>query len=816
MIEKGLARRRSLRERLELAPTALRRRVDPRSLRFRSTEEVEPLVGTIGQPRALDAIEFGLEVRTFGYNLFVSGQPGSGRESTVRDYLKRFSAERPRADDWVYVHSFEQPDRPRAIRLPAAAGREFARDMEAFVQAAKREIPRAFESEQYERRQREIRSDVGRQREQLVGSLRAFAAERRFALEITPAGVVTAPLHDGKPLSAEDFSRLDPVEQRRITTASSEIEGETATFLRRMHQLEKETEEQIHHLEREVALFATGRLFHELREKYEGHPAVLAYLGEVQDDLPEHVDDFREHEESGLAALLGPRRTNSLSRYAVNVLVDNDGQAGSPVVLETSPTYYNLLGRVEYRPAFGSMVTDFREVKAGALHRANGGFLVLDALELLQRPFAWQALKRALRDRQVRIENLAEEYSPLPTATLSPEPIPLDVKVVLIGAPALYGLLLALDQDFRELFRVKAEFAPDMDWSRQHFSSYAAFVSRWVRESGLRHFDPAAVGRLIEHGARLREDRRKLSTRFLDISDVVSEASFWAGKAGHDLVRVEDVDRAIEKREYRSSLIEERIRELVAQGTIVIDTDGAKVGQVNGISVLDLGDHSFGVPARVSARVAAGKGNVRSIEREIELSGPIHSKGFLILSGYLAGQYAQEGPLALAATITFEQSYSGVEGDSASSTELYALLSALSGLPLDQGIAVTGSVDQHGEVQAVGGVTRKVEGFFATCKALGLTGRQGVIIPATNVANLMLADEVVQAVQAGQFHVWAVRTIDEGIELLTGRRAGKRRVDGTFPPDSVHGLAAARLSGYAELIRAYGVEASGNGRAPEI
>ncbi|HZR93194.1 MAG TPA: ATP-binding protein [Gaiellaceae bacterium] len=811
MIEQRPSRRRPLRERLELEPRALRRRADLRALPFETTEEVEPLVGTIGQPRALDAIEFGLEVETFGYNLFVSGQPGSGRESTVRDYLTRFSAGRPRADDWVYVHSFDEPDRPRAIRLPAGAGRELARDMDEFVQAAKREVPRAFESEQYERRQREIRTEVGRQREELVGALRAFAAERQFALEITPAGVVTAPLHDGRPLSTEEFARLAPEEQRRITKANEEIEAETAAFLRRLHLLEKETEEQMHRLEREVALFATGRLFHELREKYAQHPPVLAYLAQLQDDLPEHVDDFRGQAEGGLAALLEARRTNSLARYSVNVLVDNGGQEGSPVVVETNPTSYNLLGRVEYRPAFGSMVTDFREIKAGALHRANGGFLLLDALELLQRPFAWQALKRALRDRQVRIENLADEYSPVPTATLRPEPIPLDVKVVLIGVPALHGLLLALDQDFRELFRVKADFAPDMEWSAQHFRSYAAFVSRWVRESGLRHFDRAAVGRLIEHGARLREDRRKLSTRFLDISDVVSESSFWAGKAGHDVVRVEDVDRAIAKREYRSSLLEERIRELIADGTIVIDTDGWRAGQVNGVSVLDLGDHSFGIPSRVSARVSIGRGSVRSIEREIELSGPIHSKGFLILSGYLAGQYAQEQPLAVAATITFEQSYGEVEGDSASSTELYALLSALSGLPLDQSIAVTGSVDQHGQVQAVGGVTRKVEGFFATCRARGLTGRQGVIIPAANVPNLMLEDEVVDAVRTGLFHVWAVRTIDEGIELLTGRKAGRRRADGSFPAGSVHALVAARLAAYAERMRDF-AEAPEDGR----
>jgi lon-related putative ATP-dependent protease len=458
------------------------------------------------------------------------------------------------------------------------------------------------------------------------------------------------------------------------------------------------------------------------------------------------------------------------------------------------------------------MVTDFHQIKAGALQRASGGFLVLQVLDVLRNPFAWQALKRALLDREVRIENLAEQFSPIPTATLRPEPVPLDVKVVLIGAPILYHLLYALDEDFRELFKVKVDFAPEMEWSEEHVENYAAFISRCVHTAGLRHFDRSAVARVVEHGARLRENQRKLSTRLLEISDVVSEASFWAGKAGHELVLAEDVDRAIAKKEYRSNLLEERVQELIGEGTIMIDTEGSKLAQVNGLSVVELGDYRFGRPARVTARVSLGRGEVESIEREIELSGRIHSKGFMILSGYLAEKYAQEWPLALKATLTFEQSYDEVEGDSASSTELYALLSALSGLPLRQDIAVTGSVNQHGEVQAVGGVTRKVEGFFAICREKGLTGDQGVIVPAANVHHLMLSDEVVDAVEGGDFHVWAVRTIDEGIELLTGCPAGERDEDGSYPEGTVHRLVEDRLRGYAQRLRAFAV--SGDGLVP--
>jgi lon-related putative ATP-dependent protease len=785
-----MAETSDLRARLALPPEALRRRADPALFPFRTTAEVEPLLGTIGQPRALDAIEFGLEVATAGYNIFAAGLPGSGRATTIRDYLERSAAARPPADDWVYVHNFRDADRPNAIRLPPGRGQELARDMAEFVAGARREIGRAFESEDYDRRQREIVASLQRRRDALIRDLKTFAGERGFALELTPAGVVTSPLRAGRPLTREEFATLPPEEQERITRTNEEIQEHTATSLRRLHQLEKEAQGELRELDREVARFATGRLFRELRDRYQGNGEVLAYLDQVEQDLLENVDLFRAQEEPLPPFLAAFRRAPDLARYEVNVLVDNGGAQGAPVVVETNPTYYNLVGRIEYRPSFGTMVTDFREIKGGALHRANGGFLLLEAAEVLRRPFAWEALKRALRDRQVRIENLGEEWSAVPTATLRPEPIPLDVKVCLVGSPLLYHLLYALDEDFRELFKVKADFAPDMDWSEEHLQSYAAFVSRWVRTAGLRHFDREAVARLVEHGARLREDQHKLSARLLDISDVVSEASFWAGQAGREVVAREDVERAIERREYRSSLLEERIRELIAQGTIRIDTDGSRVGQVNGLSILDLGDYAFGRPSRVTARVSLGRGGVQSIEREIELSGPIHSKGVLILSGYLAGQYAQETPLALAATLTFEQSYDEVEGDSASSTELYALLSALSDLPLDQGIAVTGSVDQHGEVQAVGGVTRKVEGFYAVCKAKGLTGRQGVIVPAANVRHLMLSDEVVEAVRQGRFHVWAVASVDEGIELLTGR-----------PAEEVHARVAERLKTYAERFR---------------
>ena len=792
---------------LAVAPEQLRRRVDPAQLPL-TTADVPPLEGTIGQPRAVDAMAFGLEISSPGYNLFVAGPAGSGRESTIQDFLRRFAPTRPAPSDWVYVYNFAQPDEPNAIRLPQGRGRKFAADLDGFLQAAQRDIPRAFESEDYVRHRREALSELSQRREELFNQLQAFARDRSFAIETTPSGIVTVPISKGKPLSDEEFQRLPVQLQQELETRSNEIQERIVDTLRQGRQIQKEATERVRQLDRDVALFTVGPHLDDLREAYSDQPEVLTYFDQLQSDLPEHLDDFRGSEGEGeqqvfLSRVLGLQREEHLARYQVNVFVDNDGFKGAPIIVERNPTYYNLIGRIDHRATLGAMVTDFRQIKPGALQRANGGFLVLHVLDVLGAPFAWEALKRSLINREVTIENLGEQYTALPTERLRPEPIPLDVKVILLGPPDVYYLLHQLDSGFQELFKVKADFAPDMDWNDEHLGNYSAFISRRVREEGLRHFDRSAMARVIEYGARLREDQRKLSSRLRDIADVVSEANYWAGKAGHDLVQAADVDQAIAKGKYRSNLIEERLQEMIDNGTIMIDTAGAREAQVNGVAVIDLGGYTFGKPSRITARVSPGRGSVQSIEREIKLSGPIHSKGFLILSGYLAGQYSQQYPLSISATITFEQSYDEVEGDSASSTELYALLSGLAGLPLSQGIAVTGSVNQHGEIQAVGGVTPKIEGFFSICKAKGLTGEQGIIIPATNVPNLMLDEEIIDAVRAGQFHIWAARTIDEGIELLTGHQAGQRGPDGQYPEGTIHRLVEDRLREYAERLRAF-------------
>ncbi len=790
---------------LRLTPSQLRRRLDPASLPFRTTDEVAPLVGTIGQPRALDAIDFGLEVADPGYNLFVAGAPGSGRTGTLRDYLERTASVRATPDDVVYVFNVGSPDRPTVIRLPAGRGGALARDMDEFIEGARREIPRAFESDDYARRRHEIAVELGGRRDALTAELEHFAAEQGFAAETTPAGIVTIPIVKGKPITGEEFARLPPETQEAIEQRGAAIQERVAETLRGLRRLEKEANERVRELDREVAQFAVGPLFHELVERYADSEAVLAYLDQIEEDIPDNLGSFRgtgeEEVPAFLHALQGAERAERLARYRVNVLVDNTDASGAPVVVEKNPTFYNLLGRIDYRAQFGTMVTDFHQIRPGALHRSNGGFLVIQALEVLRSPFAWEALKRSLTTREIRIENLGEQFSAIPTATLRPQPVQLDLKVILIGSLEVYHLLYALDDEFRELFKVKVDFAPEMPWSDEHVGNYAAFISRRVRDNGLHHFDAGAVARIVEHGSRLREHQGKLSTRLTDIADVVTEASFWAGRSGRDVVSAPDVTHAIEQREYRSNLLEERVHETISDGTIRIETEGSRVGQVNGLAVIDLGDHAFAKPTRVSARVSIGRGSLTSIEREIELSGPIHSKGFLILSGYLAASYAHDMPLSLAATLTFEQAYQEIEGDSASSAELYALLSAIAEVPLRQDLAVTGSVDQHGNVQAVGGVTTKVEGFYAVCAARGLTGSQGVLVPRTNVGHLMLRDEVVEAVAAGRFHIYAIGSIDEGLALLTGLPAGVHGPDGAFPTGSLHALVNDRLRAFGERLR---------------
>ncbi len=766
----------------------------------------------IGQPRAVSAVEFGIGISGDGYNVFAVGPAGTGKSSTVHDYLVRQAALLPVPPDWVYVHNFEKSSEPHAISMPAGRGQELRREMEKLVEDLKVAIRQAFESDAYEEKKRSVAKQYGEQQERLLSAFNDRALERGFLLVSTPAGPAVFPKGpDGEPLSREEYQALPAEERARIDEGLTALNQELQQTMRGVRQVERDGREAMRALDDEITTFAAGHLIDELRERWRDIPEVGEYLRAVLADVVENADDFKKADGEapqmpfGLGMPGQARGDTAFRRYRVNVLVDNSALEGAPVVVESNPVMQHLVGRVEHMAQFGALLTDFTMIRPGALHCANGGFLVIEAYDLLTKPFAWDALKRTLKTRTIRVEDIMQQAGYATTASLDPAPIPFSAKIVLIGEPHIYHLLLAYDPDFRELFKVKADFAMEVDRTSAAEQLYAQFIGRICRDRALPPFSADGVARLVEYGSRLVSDQQKLTTRFVDIADVITEAAHWAASPrsgrGAVVVKAQHVQKAIDQRIYRCNLTEERIRELITDRTIKIATRGAVVGQVNGLSVLSTGDYAFGRPSRITATHRLGKGEVIDIEREVEMGGPIHSKGVLILAGYLGAKYAAERPLSLSARLVFEQSYSGVEGDSASSAELYALLSSLSGVPIEQRFAVTGSVNQMGEVQAIGGVNEKVEGFFAVCKERGLRGDEGVLIPEVNVRNLMLSAQVRDAIEKGRFHIWPVRTIDEGIALLTGRPAGARNAKGEYPRDSVNRLVVDRLALLAENVR---------------
>jgi lon-related putative ATP-dependent protease len=799
----------SRRDALRVAPDALRWTCSADDLGFATTAELPAEEQIIGQPRAVRALAFGLATDQPGYNLFVSGPPGTGRTTYTRTEVERIARTRPAPPDWCYVRNFTAPSQPTALSLPAGRGREFQRDMADLVAEVREGLRRAFSSEAYEKRRTEIIKRYEQEAGQVWQRLEDQARARGLMLQRTPTGIVTVPVDlQGRPLPEEIFQALPEAERERLLARTAEIQDAVAEAIRRVRAVERQSREALRDLERQTAQFVIDAPMARLKEQYADHPHVVAYLDAARQDMLDHLADIRPSTEEEAGALerleLPLPRRDPFARYQVNLLVDHRDTRGAPVVIEANPTYYNLVGKAEYRAEFGALVTDFTMIKPGALHLANGGYLILQARDVLTSPFAYEGLKRALRSREIRIEPLGEALGMLPAATLRPDPIPLDVKVILIGTPELYHLLYILDEEFEQLFRIRADFDVTMDRTPTALREYARAIASITHRCGLLPFDAAAVAQVIEHSARLAGTQDKLTTRFSEVTEIVFEASAWAQQEGKAAVGREDVLRAIEEKALRSNLLEEKIRELIVKGQLLVDTDGAVVGQINGLSVLQLGDYAFGHPSRITARAYVGTRGIVNIERESQMSGRIHSKSVFVLSSFLARRFAQEHPLSLSASLTFEQLYAEVEGDSASSTELYALLSELSGLPIDQGIATTGSVNQMGELQPIGGVNEKIEGFYYTCKAKGLTGRQGVIIPHQNLRDLMLREEVVAAVREGRFHVWAARTIDEGIEILTGVEAGTPDATGKYPPDSVNGRVAARLAEFARRYQEFG------------
>nr|WP_246525462.1 ATP-binding protein [Geomobilimonas luticola] len=779
---------------------------DPAQFAFETTADLNELEGSIGQERALKSIDFGLDMRDGGFNLFLAGEAGTGRSSTIKNLLKKRARTEQPPQDWCYVYNFRNPDLPQSLALPAGMGSELAADMKELLESIRNVIPKALDSKEYESNKSTIVEEYQEKNGELFGRLEQEAESRGFALQRTVSGLVMVPQKEGRNYTQEEYEALEKGERDKIDEAGKELTEKLNDVLRQVRENEKATKETLAQLDRDLGLAAVGHHIDPLKEKYAPYGKVVSYLESVQEDVLLNLEDFKEQQpqQSPIPGLKLPRQEPSFERYQVNVFVDNKGMEGAPVVFEANPTYNNLFGRIEHVMQMGGMATtNFTLVKPGALHRANGGYLIVDAREVLINPFAWDALKRCIRSGEIRIEDVLEQYRFMSIASLKPEPIPLQTKIIMIGSPWIYYLLFYMEPDYRKFFKVKADFDSRIARTPEIMRDYALFVATHCKNESLLHFDRSGVAGLLEYSARLVEDQERLSSQFMEIADLIREASYWAGQYQSTVVTREHVRKAIDEKVYRSNRIEERMQELFDDGTILCDTDGSEVGQINGLSVLTIGDYMFGRPSRVTARTYIGRGGMVNIEREVKLSGPIHDKGVLILTGYLGGKFAHDKPLSFSASICFEQSYEGVEGDSASSTELYALLSALSGVPIRQGIAVTGSVNQLGKVQPIGGVNYKIEGFYAVCKAKGLTGEQGVMIPASNLRHLMLKDEVLEAVREGRFHIWSVATIDQGIEILTGVPAGEWQPDGGYPEGSINFLVDRRLREMLESMKKF-------------
>ena len=801
----------------ELPIEKLRRTCDPNSLQCKTTKELAPLQEIIGQERAVRALKFGLGIKDRGFNIYVAGYPGTGRTTAVKNFLEETAKNQPVPPDWCYVNNFADEYTPKAIKLPPGKAKEFQKGMKTFIDDAKRALRKAFESEDYGARRENTIKAVETQRKQLIDQLNVEAEKESFVIQTTPIGLLLIPIIRGKIVKEEELVTLPQKVKDEILEKRIRLESHLRTAMRQFMDLDRKAHEELDKMNREVALFAIGHLVAELSEEYKGFPDVASYLKNVQDDILDNVAQFiKSSEEIPQVPFPMPwmNKEESFKKYEVTLVVDNSEVKGAPVIMASNPTYPNLFGKIEKEAQFGALITDFTMIRGGFLHKANGGYLIIPVEQLLINPFAYEGLKRALRSAHINIEEVEERYGFLGTKSLKPEPIPLEIKVILIGDPRLYQQLYMLDKEFNELFKVKADFDTTMPRNDECTMLYAAFVCMLCQKENLKHLDGSGLAKLIEHSSRLAEDQMKLSTRFSEVADIAREANFYAAQENSEYVTGEHVKKAIEEKIYRSKMIQEKIQEMIQRNFILIDTETEKVGQVNGLSVASLGDFAFGMPSRVTVSIGLGREGVVDIEREAKMGGPIHTKGVLILSGYLNEKFAKDKPLSLSARLVFEQNYDGVEGDSASSTELYSILSNLSGLPIKQNIAVTGSVNQKGEVQAIGGVNEKIEGFFEVCKAKGLTGKQGVMIPESNVQNLMLKEEIVDAAKAGKFHIYSARTIDEGIEVLTGVKAGARGSDGSFDEDTVNARVDQKLREMAEKLSefpAFGIEKKKHG-----
>ena len=796
----------------EVPAEKLRWVCDIEQFKFQRTSELTPLAEFIGQDRAIRAMEFGLAIDQPGYNIYVAGLAGTGRTSAVKTYIQKVieakKTENHQPEDWCYLHNFTDPDRPQIVNLPQGKGRELASHLDNLLESLQSGIKKAFSNPEYETQRKQVVEKGQEHQQQLFKEVEEEAVKQSFRFQVSPAGLVLIPMANGKPLSEKDYAALSEKKRRAIENKRSGLKRLVEEVIEKARNLEKDAGDSLKKLDHQVAEFAIAKLFDDLLTRYDAFPKLVQYLKDLKNYTLEHLELFRQAEVPqgsipGMPVLPQMLMGDPFLPYRVNIFVDNSQTKGPPIVIESNPIYGNMFGKTERRFFLGGYLSNHTMLKPGALSLANGGYLLLNARDVLLSPGVWETLKRVIKNKEVHIEDPFEQFGLIAPQGLRPQPMPVKVKIVLIGEDSLYHLLSAYDEDFWEIFKVKADFDFQIERTAENTEAYACFIAGCCEGNGLKHFDRSGVAKVVEYGARLVADQLKLSSRFAQIKDIILEADYWAKKDGSELVSANHVQQTLEEKVYRHNLIDEHIRELIRRGTLMIDAEGSVVGQVNGLSVYSLGDAVFGRPSRITARTYMGRSGVINIERESQLSGRIHDKGVLILNGYLGWKYAQQRPLSLSASLCFEQSYEGVEGDSASSTELYALLSSLSGVPIKQNIAVTGSVNQKGEIQPIGGVNHKIEGFFRVCRAKGLNGEQGVLIPAGNLENLMLHEEVVEAVRQGKFHVYAAKSIDEGIEILTGTPAGERQADGSYPEGTINYLVDKRLRDIAEGLKKF-------------
>jgi lon-related putative ATP-dependent protease len=801
-------------EKYEVSTDKLEWKCDPALFTFDCTKDLSPLREFVGQDRAIRALEFGLSMDKDGYNIYVAGITGTGKTSAVKRQIDNLLAERQAKEqmeqpqDWLYIYNFDNLERPLVLCLPQGKGKTFKEQIDALLQRIREELAKAFASEEY-KAEKEKAVEIGQAgQKKLFEDISEEAEKEGFRFQVTPMGPALIPVINGKPLSQAEYAELEEKVRREIEKRQSDLLEKLQDAFDKAKQLERQTVEKLQSMDKAVAEFTVAKLFDSLKEQYKDSEKIVKYLTNLKSYTLDNLDMFKEKEEPsqfmlGVPASYAARGRDPFVPFQVNIFVDNSGKKVPPVIIEPNPNYSNVFGRVERRFFFGGYLSDHTMLKPGALHLANGGYLLLNAIDVLTNPAVWPALKRAIKAKEQGIEDPLEQFGLILSQGLRPEPVPLNVKVVLIGDRMLYQALSSYDEDFWETFRVKADFDYQIDKTKENMMAFAAFISGCCEDCELRHFDPSGVAKVIEYASRMVADQEKLSTRFAQITELVQEAEYWARKEDSQLVSGLHVEKAVEERRFRHNLPDERMREMIEDGTIMIDVDGGVVGQVNGLSVYSLGDVTFGKPSRITCKTFLGRGGVINIERESQLSGRIHDKGVLILSGYIGWKYAQDSPLSLSASLCFEQSYEGVEGDSASSTELYALLSSLSDVPIRQNFAVTGSVNQKGEIQPIGGVNQKIEGFFQVCKAKGLMGDQGVVIPRQNLRNLMLREEVVEAVKQGKFHVYSVSTVDEGIEILTGVAAGDKKDDGTYPEGTINNKVDKKLKDMAAKLKQF-------------